>query len=364
MIYLDSIDDLDFGDHLRAGDRLVWGQACGEPSSLVEALLLASLPADLSAFVGIDVGGGPPKDPRLSLTSYIGSGGNSALHADGRLDILPIHFSTLPAFVGAPDTGSDVVLVRIPPPAGQHDVSLGTNHDYLLSAIERARVVIAEIDESAPYTHGDCTLSLSDIDIAVPSRRPGPLTTPSAPTAVQQLVAAHVAEVVEDGATLQIGVGSLAEAVLAQLTDRRHLGLHSGQISDGVVDLMTSGALTGERKTLDHGLAVAGMVIGSRRLLDFVDDNRRVSLRRAEYTHSSAVLAAQSKFTAINAALEVDLTGQVNSEVARGRYLGGVGGAVDFLRGGGRVARGRAGRHAGVDRGVRPVASWLPFPGR
>jgi acyl-CoA hydrolase len=332
---LDSVDELDYRDYLHPGDRLVWGQACGEPHTLVEHLLSGPLPRGLSAFVGINVANTVRVEhaARVRLTSYIGSGGNSVLHAAGLLDIAPWHYSTLPEFVRAPDTGADVVLVRIPPPDPRGRVSLGTNYDYVADALEHARVVIAEIDERAPYTDGDADLSTADIDVAVPARQPSVELASRPPNTVQQRIAAHVADLVDDGATLQVGVGSLTDAVLARLTDRRRLGLHSGQIPDGIADLMMRGVLTGERKSLDRGVAVGGMLLGTQRLFDFAHRNPRISLRRAGYTHAHAVLAQQPKLTAINSALEVDLTGQINSEVARGRYVGAVGGAVDFLRG-------------------------------
>jgi acyl-CoA hydrolase len=332
---LDSVDELDYRDYLHPGDRLVWGQACGEPHTLVEHLLSGPLPRGLSAFVGINVANTVRVEhaARVRLTSYIGSGGNSVLHAAGLLDIAPWHYSTLPEFVRAPDTGADVVLVRIPPPDPRGRVSLGTNYDYVADALEHARVVIAEIDERAPYTDGDADLSTADIDVAVPARQPSAELASRPPNTVQQRIAAHVADLVDDGATLQVGVGSLTDAVLARLTDRRRLGLHSGQIPDGIADLMMRGVLTGERKSLDRGVAVGGMLLGTQRLFDFAHRNPRISLRRAGYTHAHAVLAQQPKLTAINSALEVDLTGQINSEVARGRYVGAVGGAVDFLRG-------------------------------
>jgi acyl-CoA hydrolase len=332
---LDSVDELDYRDYLYPGDRLAWGQACGEPLTLVEHLLCGPLPPRLSAFVGINVADTIRVEhaARFRLISYIGSGGNSGLHAAGLLDIEPRHYSTLPDFVRGPDSGVDVALIRIPPPDAQGRISLGTNHDYIADAVLHARVVIAEIDERAPYSYGDTDLSTADIDVAVPARWPTAELTPCPPDAVQQLIAKQVADLVDDGATLQVGVGSMTDAVLSQLNDRRDLGLHSGQIPDGIVDLMLSGVLTGQRKILDRGVAVGGMLLGTQRLFDFAHRNPLISLRRAGYTHAQAVLARQPKFTAINSALEVDLTGQINSEVARGRYIGAIGGAVDFVRG-------------------------------
>jgi acyl-CoA hydrolase len=332
---LDSVDELDYRDYLYPGDRLVWGQACGEPRTLVEHLLCGPLPARLSAFVGINVAETIRDEhaARVRLTSYIGSGGNSALYDAGLLDIEPRHYSTLPEFVRGPDSGADVALVRIPPPDALGRISLGTNYDYLADAVLHARVVIAEIDDRVPYSYGDTTLSTADIDVAVPARGPAVELGSRPPDGVQRRIAKHVAELVDDGATLQVGVGSMTDSVLAQLSDRRDLGLHSGQIPDGVVDLMLRGVLTGQRKTLDRGVAVGGMLLGTQRLFDFAHHNPLISLRRAGYTHAQAVLAQHRKFTAINSALEVDLTGQINSEVARGRYVGAIGGAVDFVRG-------------------------------
>ncbi|HWD03456.1 MAG TPA: acetyl-CoA hydrolase/transferase C-terminal domain-containing protein [Amycolatopsis sp.] len=331
MRLLDSIDELDFRDHLRPGDRVVWGQACGEPRTLVRHLFRSPIPPGLSVFLGIDVANSVrvADAARVRLTSYIGSGANSVLHAAGLLDILPWHYSMLPGLV----TGADVVFVRTPPPGPDGRVSLGTNVDYLADALVRARVVIAEFDDRVPETGSDVELSTSDIDVAVPARHgSAELATPPA-TDVQHRIAAHVAELVDDGSTLQVGVGSLTDAVLAALVDRRQLGLHSGLIPDGVVDLMNRGVLTGERKILDRGVSVGGMLLGSRRLFEFAHRNPRISLRGARYTHDHGVLAQQPKLVAINSALEVDLTGQINSEVAQGRYVGAVGGAVDFLRG-------------------------------
>jgi acyl-CoA hydrolase len=149
-----------------------------------------------------------------------------------------------------------------------------------------------------------------------------------------------VAGLIEDGATLQFGIGALPESVLGQLAGRRDLGVHSGLLPDGLVDLMEQGVVTGARKSLDRGLAVGGMLLGTRRLLDYAHRNERIALRETEYTHDAGILAATDRLAALNAAVEVDLSGQVNAEVARGRYIGAVGGAGDFLRG---AARSRGG---------------------
>lgn len=335
MMVLDSVDQLDLRDYLRAGDALHWAQACGEPRTLIEHLLRTPVPDNLSAFLGIAVANTlrVADAGRLRLSSYTGSGGNAALHAAGRLAIHPVHYSQLPELVASGRIGADAVLLQVPPPDGDGRYSLGTNRDHLVDAVERARVVIAEVHEAVPHVEGGPYLTAADIDVLVPSRYPPAEVVGAPPSAVQQRVAARVADLVEDGVTLQLGVGSLVEAVLARLTGRRDLGIHSGQLPDGVADLMEAGVVTGACKTVDRGVAVAGLLLGSRRVFEFAHANPKVALRGTRYTHAPSVLAAQHRFTALNSAFEVDLTGQVNAEVARGRYAGSVGGAVDFLRG-------------------------------
>jgi acetyl-CoA hydrolase len=174
----------------------------------------------------------------------------------------------------------------------------------------------------------------------VPSQYPPAQWPAAAPTAVQRAIARHVAGLIEDGATLQFGVGALTDAITAELAGHRHLGVHSGLLPDGLAGLMAGGVVTGERKTVDRGVAVGGLLLGGRALFDYADGNRAIELRPTSYTHDPGVLAAQHCYVALNSALEVDLTGQVNAEVARGRYIGAVGGAADFLRG---AARSRGG---------------------
>jgi acyl-CoA hydrolase len=332
---LSSVDELDFGEYLRPGGSVLWGQACAEPRTLVEHLLASPRVSGIAAFVGIPAAGllSVAHASRFRLTSYTGAGTNSALHAARGLDIMPVHYSSIPALIARGRIGAEVVLIQVAGPDEAGRYSLGAARDYLVAAVELARAVIAEMSPAVPWTCGPPYLTEDDITAMIPSRH-GPAELPAAtPSPVQDVIAANAAGLVEDGATVQVGVGGLADAVLARLAGRRHLGVHSGQLSDGLVDLIEAGAVTGERKSVDRGLVVAGMLYGSRKLLDFAHRNDAICLRDARYTHDPAVLAAQHRFTALNSALEVDLTGQVNAEVVRGRYVGSVGGAVDFLRG-------------------------------
>lgn len=330
---------LDLSRYIREGDTVVWGQACAEPQTLTERLMRQR--ADIGhfrCFLGIPATDTvrPDHADLVSFVSYIGSGGNRALHRAGRLDVLPAPYSSLPGLLGAGPLRADVVLVQLPPPDGDGRYSPGLADDYLGVALRTARVVIAEVNDQVPCTYGTRTLGASDLDVVVRTSRPPAELRPGTPDGVTARVAARVAELVDDGATLQFGVGALPEAVLGLLTDRRDLGIHSGLISNAAMDLIEAGVVTGARKTLDRGSAVAGLLMGTRRLFRFAHRNPAIRLRDTGYTHDPQTLAAQHRLVAINSAVEVDLSGQVNSELAGGRYVGAVGGAGDFLRGAAR----------------------------
>lgn len=333
-----SAHDLDFATLLRAGDWVTWGQVAAEPTTLTEALLAQRerLPA-ICAFVGMSWGtplDGTADSP-IRYFSYCGAARNRALEQAGRLTILPSSYLELPAVLAS---RIDVLMLNLADDGAGH-FSFGAAHEYLVPLVDRARLVIAEVNEETPFTHGERLLGADDIDIIVRTSRPLAPPPRTSPGEADFAIAKHVAGLIEDGATLQIGVGALPETILSALSGHRDLGLHTGLVTDGVVDLIEQGVLTNARKTLDPGISVAGFAAGGRRLLDHLHDNRSFCFRQTAYTHGPAVLERLDRFTSINAALEVDLTGQVNAEMAGGRYVGAVGGAGDFLRGA-RRARG------------------------
>lgn len=334
---------LDLARFIRDGDTVGWGQACGEPGTLTAALVAQrSTLGRITCLTGIPVAGTllPEHGDALRAVSYCGTGTNAALLDAGMLDVVPVNYSALPDLLRAGRLRVDVALVLVPPPIdGRY--SLGLAGDLVPDLVAGARTVIAEVSDRVPVTLGGLWLTDDEIDVVVRTdASPLERATGPGPDETTRAIARNVADVVPDGATVQIGLGALPEAVLRALHGHRALGVHSGLISDGVVDLMEAGVVDNSRKSIDAGRTVAGLLVGSRRLFDFASRNPQVSVRETRYTHDPAVLAAQDRFTAINAAIEVDLTGQVNAEVARGRYVGAVGGAPDFLR---AAARSRGG---------------------
>ena len=332
--------ELDLADHVRPGDTVTWGQACAEPTTLTELLVgQADRIGPLRCFVGIPAESALRADTvpdGWSVHSYCGAGTNAALHAADRLEIWPVHYSTLPRMLAGGRLHADVVLVQVSPPDEQGRHSLGLADDYFSAALDTARVVIAEINDQVPYTYGARTLTADDLTASIrTSRTPGQMPTPPVGEDTRE-VARRVAELVPDGATLQFGIGALPEAVLAALHRHRDLGIHSGIINDTAMELVETGVVTGARKTHDRGIAVGGLLGGTTALFRWAHRNPGLQLRPTTYTHDPTVLATSHRMVAINAAIEVDLTGQVNAELAADRYVGAVGGAVDFLRGAAR----------------------------
>ncbi|MEV7431881.1 acetyl-CoA hydrolase/transferase C-terminal domain-containing protein [Nocardioides sp. NPDC092400] len=327
----------DLRPHLRPGDTVTWGQACAEPRSLTRALVeQAADIGGIRCFVGIPAESEVRVDTApasLAVHSYCGSGSNGALHDAGRLDVWPVPYSALPAALTRGPLRADVVLVQVSPPDEHGRHSLGLGDDYFSAAIDTARVVIAEVDDRVPFTLGSRTLASEDCALMVDGTvGPGELPTPTSSEAVRG-VAVQVARLVPDGATLQFGIGGLPEAVLAELGDKRDLGIHSGIFNETAMRLVRDGVATGRMKSHDRGVAIAGLLGGTGRLFAWAHRNPALQLRPTGYTHDAQVLATSHRLVAINSAIEVDLTGQVNAETVGGRYVGAVGGAADFLRG-------------------------------
>ena len=331
---------------IRPGDTLWWGQATAEPLTLTRALVehrhALAQGGRLRVFVGIGASDTlqPEQADVIDFFGYAAGGPHRRLAEAGVLDILPSHYSHLPGLIHAGVLPADVVLLQVSPPDEEGRYSLGLAQEYLPAALERARVVIGEVNPAIPWTHGSIHLQASDFALLIDAEHPPLEQGRAAPGPVEQAIARHVATLVEDGATLQLGIGNLPEAVLAALHGHRDLGLHSGAVGDGIAALAEAGVLTNAKKSLDTGVGIGGILMGSEKVRRWAHRNPQFALRGTDYTHDPEVLATSHKLAAINAAIEVDLTGQINAEVAAGVYVGAVGGAVDFLRG---AARSRGG---------------------
>jgi acyl-CoA hydrolase len=336
---------LDITAFVRPGDSIVWGQAAGEPLTLTEAVAAQRADvAPVSVFLGACFSStfGPEHSDHIRFTGFGAVGTGRRLTKGGVLSIIPCHVSQVAHYISAGSIGCDVAFVQLSParPGGQH--SFGVINDYVRTAVTKARVVVAEINDRVPYTHGDAGLTADEIDFAILTSRPV-LEVPSAPIgAIEVAIARHAGRFIDDGSVLQIGVGAIPDAILGSISDRRDLGIHSGSIGDGLVDLIETGVVNNARKPIDPGMTITGALIGTRRLYDFAHDNPSIAMRATSYTHEASILGQLHNLVTVNSAVEVDLTGQVNAEKAGEDYIGATGGQADFQRAGHRSTSGHA----------------------
>lgn len=328
------ISELRYADWLQPNDVMGWPQGPGEPLSLTEALIeqRAQLQSPGLLF-GLTQSDTLRPELAESFALHALNGAGSSRRVTAFAEIYPGHVSQIPALLRGGVLPLDVALIQVVP-AGPGTYSLGVIADFTQAMISRARVVIALLNPALPVTLGDALVRAEDIDLLVESDSriidlPDPV-----PSDVERAVARQVAARIPDRATVQLGVGTLPAAVAEALAQHRELGVHSGVVSDVLVDLVEAGVVTNAHKGSSAGKTVTGGLFGTQRLRDFAARSGLVEMRSAEYTHHLAVTAALAQFHTINSAIEIDLSGQVNSEIAGGRYLGAVGGQVDFVRAG------------------------------
>lgn len=336
--------DLDLARLLKPGDRIVLGQACGEPSTLLAALVAQGREiGGLSAFIATSFSGAftPETADSFALSSMGAIGALRSMTRANKLAVIPCHVSQVGPLIEAGIIPCDVAMIQVSPADEQGNHSCGLISDYVRAAVKAARLVIAEVNSAVPFTFGE-TVGASEIDVVV--------TTDAAPVevaaakvgATDAAIARHCADYIGDGSVIQTGVGAVPDAILRLLGDRKDLGVHSGMLGDGLIDLVEAGVITNARKEIDAGVSINGALIGTRRLYDFAHRNPAIRMCATGYTHDAAVLARLSRLVTINSALEVDLTGQVNAEASGSAYLGGTGGQVDFVRAGARSPGGHA----------------------
>lgn len=335
---------------VHSGKTVYIQPGCATPQALVEALV-ARAPAVHGVEVVQMASFGPAEyaDPKFSgnlrvNALFIGPNVRDSVQ-EGFADYTPIFLHEIEELFRSGQKPLDVVLLQVGPPDRNGLMSLGPGVDCTLTAARYARHVIAQVNRRMPRTHGDTFLTVRDIDAFVEDDRELVELVPEEATPEQQRIAERVAELVPDGATLQMGIGAIPNGVLECLTDHRDLGMHTEMFTDGVIGLVEKGVMTGRLKSLHPGKLVAGFALGTRRLFDFLDDNPLFEFHPIAYVNDPGTIARNDRMVAINSAIQVDLTGQVCADSIGTRPYSGFGGQTDFMRG------------AAASRGGKPIVA-------
>lgn len=328
--------------HIHRGDTIFISTACGEPQYLVQALInyVASHPTvvvDAEIFHVWTLGVAPYTGEKFKRnfrhnSFFIGDPTREAVN-QGLADYSPIFLSQIPALFARRRVPVDVALIQTSPPDSHGYMSLGVSVDITKAAVEQAALIIAQVNTHMPRIHGDGFIHLDEVDFIIPHDEPLLEYRAAADDEVAQRIGGYVARLVEDGATIQVGYGSLPNAILANLGEKTHLGVHTELLSDGIVELIQRGVVDNSRKDLNRGKTVATFCMGTQATYDFLHDNPSVEFRTVDYTNNPLIIAQHDTMAAINSALEIDLTGQATAESLGKRFYSGIGGQADFMRG-------------------------------
>jgi 4-hydroxybutyrate CoA-transferase len=311
--------------------------ATATPTPLLEALVRRPELEHVTLYHLHTGGPAPFVDPAqagrfFSVSLFAGAPVRSAIER-GDADIVPIFLSDIPSLFHTGRVRLDVAFLQLSPPDAHGYCTLGMSVDAALAASQSARLIVAEINDRMPRTHGNTLVPFSRLHAFMHTSRPLHLHESPPPTAIEDAIGEHVAALVEDGATLQMGIGAIPDAALRRLRGKTDLGIHSEMFSDGVVDLAQSGAITNRLKHVHRGRIVTSFVNGSQRVADFVHDNPFVEFHPCDRTNDTSIIRMNDKVTAINSAIEIDLSGQVVADSIGFRIYSGIGGQMDFMRG-------------------------------
>lgn len=323
---------------VRSGERVFVHSIAAAPQQLIGAMTRRAAELSNVEIVHIHTEGAAPyAAPQYARSFHVNAlfvGANVRTEMASREpDYIPVFLSEVPALFRTGILPLDVALIQVSPPDRHGFCSLGVSVDVTRAAMHAATTVIAQVNPQMPRTHGDGVIHLDQISYAVEADESLPEMARHTLTETERAIGQHCAALIDDGATLQLGIGAIPDAVLAALGNHRDLGVHSEMFSDGVIDLVTRGVITGAKKRIHPGKLVASFVMGTHRLYDFVDDNPQVALLDVAYVNDTAVIRRNPRVTAINSAIEVDLTGQVCADSIGTRQYSGVGGQMDFIRG-------------------------------
>jgi acyl-CoA hydrolase/RimJ/RimL family protein N-acetyltransferase len=331
---------------VKSGQRVFIGSGAAEPQLLVKALADRGAElADTQITHILTLGVAPYADPKLKdgfrhNALFIGPNVREAV-AEGRADFTPVFLSEVPRLFRRGKLPIDVALIQVSPPDEHGYCSYGVSVDVTKAAAESAFHVVAEVNPNMPRTLGDCFIHINDIHVLVPSDMPILEASHGEVDEIAGRIGQHIAELIQDGSTLQLGIGTIPDAVLASLDGKKNLGIHSEMISDGVIDLVENGVINGSCKNIHAGKIVASFAIGTRRLYDFIDNNPMCEFHPSDFTNDPFRIAQNDRVVAINSALQVDLTGQVCADSLGTYFYSGIGGQVDFIRGASRSDEGR-----------------------
>ena len=331
---------------IRRGDKLFIGSGAAEPQILVKALIEgAGRLADTRIMHIMTLGVAPYTEEKFTdqfrhNAFFIGANTRHAV-AEGRADYTPVFLSEIPALFKSGQVPIDVALIQVSPPDKHGFCSFGVSTDVVKSASESANKVIAEINPRMPRALGDCFIRMDDIDLAIPVDVPLLYSHREPADDVARRLGKNIASLIEDGSTLQMGIGTIPDSVLHFLTDKKDLGIHTEMFSDGFMELVEKGVINNSKKTLHQGKTVASFCIGSQSLYDYVDNNPAIEFHPTEYTNDPFIVCQNDKMVAINSAIEVDLTGQVCADSLGSMFYSGIGGQLDFIRGASRSKGGK-----------------------
>ncbi len=331
--------------HIRSGMRVFVQGSAATPHPLLQALCRRTDLENVTLYHLHTDGAAPWMAPEMAgrfrgVSLFVGPSQREPVNA-GRADYVPVFLSDVPGLFRNGIIPLDAALVQLSPPDRHGLCSLGTAVDAARAAVDSAKLVIAEVNARMPRTHGDTAVSLNVLSAYTVTDRPLPSHPPEPETPEIARIGELVAGLVEDGATLQMGIGAIPDAVLTRLTSRHDLGVHTEMFSDRLVDLYESGAITNSKKAFARGRIVTSFVLGSQRVFDFVNDNPGVQFEGCDYTNDTARIGRNPMVVAINSALQIDLTGQVCADSIGTRIYSGIGGQMDFIRGAARSAGGK-----------------------
>jgi len=328
--------------HIHAGDKIFIGTGCGEPQYLVQALVnfISSNP---KAFFGIELihvwtlGTAPYLDDKFRdnfrINSFFISEGTRNAINEGAADYTPISLSAVPGLFRREIIPIDVALIQTSLPDKHGYMSLGISVDIVKAATQKASLIMAQINSHMPRTQGDGFINIKDVDYIIHKDEPLLEYEVEGPGEIIKAIGKYVSRIIEDESTLQVGYGIIPNAVVSYLGEKKHLGVHTELLSDGIIDLMQRGVVDNTKKSIDTGKTVASYCMGKRESYEFLDDNPTVSFKTIDYVNNPLIIAKNNLMTAINSAMEIDLTGQATAESLAGTFYFGIGGQADFMRG-------------------------------